>query len=130
MKKTGVFFKSGVWMLCVLVLSVLPGSSLDSVSSMLFPHFDKIVHFGMYFTMTVLVLQAFRKVRISFLQSAIYTFFISFAYGLLMEFFQEIFTRKRTGEIWDLLANLSGIILAILIFRLLNKNRIFRRITG
>lgn len=40
-----------IWLVLVHFLLFLPGNSLPQEKIELFPHFDKIVHFGLYFVM-------------------------------------------------------------------------------
>lgn len=77
---------------------------------------DKILHFGAYFVLTLLWLFHYRNKN-----KLINILVFVFLYGLLLEYFQDWFSYKRTKDLYDVLANSSGIIFATLIFNWLYK---------
>ena len=77
---------------------------------------DKIFHAIAYFTLTVSWLFAYRnhqKTKIIALAL--------FLYGVLMEFLQEWLTQNRQKDVYDVVANSLGILIAMLIFNNLYK---------
>ena len=70
---------------------------------------DKVGHFSMYFLLGALILLAYPKNRKAL--------FLGVIYGALMEIFQY-FIPYRSFELMDMLANTSGIIAALTLFRL------------
>lgn len=73
-------------------------------------NFDKVAHFGIFFLLTGLFWKAF---RLAFWKIAI----LLAVYGALVEVVQEYFTR-RTGDIWDWVADMAGVLTFILLRKL------------
>lgn len=44
-------------------------------------------------------------------------------YGILMEICQELFTKTRTADVLDVLANSLGAALGLIVVSMLNKNK-------
>ncbi len=107
----------------IVYLSLSDADSFDKVSFLNFRGVDKIVHFGMYFAfMSVIVFENRKnigKVNILFLIAL-----IPFCFGAIMEVLQQWLTVNREGSVTDLLFNLAGILLSIMICLLV---RPFRR---
>jgi glycopeptide antibiotics resistance protein len=47
-----------------------------------------------------------------------------FLFGVLMEVLQEVMTNYRTADVFDVLANISGIVLAYLFFKVTRMKRV------
>jgi len=89
--------------------------TFDKVPIINIPNIDKIIHFGMYFGLTsVLILENRKALRGAY--SLILIAFIALFYGILIEFMQAAFTVTRTGNIYDALADLAGILASILLW--------------
>ena len=74
--------------------------------------FDKVLHFGIYSFMNVLLLTAYNKnFSIWFLSLTL------FVYGILIEVIQNQ-TTYRAAELGDILANSLGILIGALIFKI------------
>lgn len=121
-----------IWILIIVYLSLSPANELPDVELINIPHFDKLVHLGMYFILIVLWLiytSKFKnwnlsKLRITSLLGVI-------VIGGLMEVLQEALPVNRDGNIEDMLANLTGGFIAYLSFQnILLKNEQFRKLTG
>lgn len=100
--------------LIFLLLSINTGS-LESVSRIPIPHFDKIVHlgiFGLYTWMILIWRASVSKVGLLF---AILSFLVSSFYGTAMEFYQEKFT-SREFELGDIYADILGAFVAAIVF--------------
>ncbi len=102
-----------VWAFLITLLCIIPQEDLPKAGGI--PHFDKFVHFVLYFVLTFLSLFIFwgskqsRRV-ISVLIPGIFVF------SLLIEIMQGILPFGRTFSFVDLLANLSGIVAGLLLF--------------
>lgn len=70
-------------------------------------HFDKIMHFTFYAVFTVIAAGSTREKK-TFIQLSL---FIA-CYGVLMEFFQS-FVPSRFMSVADIIANTSGIVIAV-----------------
>ncbi|MBG7630685.1 MAG: VanZ family protein [Bacteroidetes bacterium] len=85
--------------------------------------FDKIVHFGGYFVLALSWFLTFNGKR-RLLKQFVAIAMLVFLYGIIIEVCQWLFTNERQGDILDMLANLGGISIALLIFILfLKKNK-------
>ncbi len=101
------------WALCILVLCLMPGRALPSWDWFDLLSLDKLVHAGMFGTLTVLLAGAFQKqgTRGSFLPLAVG---ISASYGLGTEFLQGLEALGRRTDLNDMIANTVGAILGAL----------------
>jgi VanZ family protein len=79
------------------------------------PHIDKIIHFGMYFGLTSVLVLENRKARRG-TYSLLLIAFIALFYGILIEFMQSVFTLTRSGNIYDAFADFAGILVSILLW--------------
>jgi VanZ family protein len=82
-------------------------------------YFDKFQHFGAYALMTFilyLALQFQNRVLLLKNNSALFAAVLAFSFGFLMEI-QQLFLASRTFNKYDLLANVLGSILMILIIK-------------
>ena len=103
----GVFFVS---VFIVFILSVINAGSIPTFNNFSFD-VDKIVHAIVYFTLTILGLLS--KFNISKLTLSLLIFF----FGLFIEII-HFFVPYRLFEYFDLLANLIGVTIAQLVYKL------------
>jgi len=115
----------------ILWVSLIVFASLCNVNSIpkiqLFEHFDKVVHFAMYFGASLFSIPFFtfnKKYKRSFLLA----FFFSVLLGITMEFLQYAITENRSADIFDVLANIFGSIVGIFVYQLFIKNRKIEKI--
>ena len=110
------FRKSLLWLLIVVILSLIPGGELPR-SPRFIPHFDKLVHFVMYFILIVLFLPPLNKLRPgkAFLPALIVTLIV----GCLLEILQQTLAVNRSGSLTDVAANAAGALAGILVYRYL-----------
>ena len=80
----------------------------------LFPHFDKLAHFLMYmFFCTVLWYEYYRTHIRTNHKKVFWGAIISpIIFSGVMEILQSLFTKYRTGDIWDFLFNTLGVVSA------------------
>jgi len=116
------FIPAVLWGIVIIYLST--SSGIDLPSTNLFEP-DKIAHAGAYGLLTLLILYGFRasngKATVKWVPQIVLTFFIAAGLGFLMEFVQDRYFPGRMFEIADEIANISGSILSIGIFKLLLK---------
>ena len=113
--------------LIIMYLSMASSHTFDRVPTFNIPHFDKIVHFGMYFSLMLVILIENRNTLKNFRQILLIGL-ASLSYGIIIEIMQSTLTVTRTGDFFDALADLTGIIAAILIWFLVirYKKQAFR----
>ncbi|AWL78984.1 VanZ family protein [Capnocytophaga canimorsus] len=112
-----------LWLMMVTFPS-LKTPSKETVSSFI-PHLDKIAHFTFYFVFTLLLVLALKRELLFFNKTlSIYTFagIVAFVWGLSMEILQKTITDTRSADIFDVLFNTFGIVVALVfITRLTSK---------
>jgi VanZ family protein len=80
---------------------------------------DKVYHSIAYFTLTISWLIVYYKKP----QKKNIIVICSIFFGIIIELLQSTLTNYRTGEYLDVIANSSGVILALLIFNLISKKK-------
>jgi glycopeptide antibiotics resistance protein len=93
----------------------MPASQIPSTPFIKIPHFDKLVHFGMFF---ILCLLFFRPVKHFTPNFYFWTPLLTFLLAVTLEFLQHKITSSRTSDIHDLFANAAGLSSAVLFYRL------------
>ncbi len=110
--------------LVILYLSFANPENLNKISPVHFRGFDKLVHMGMYFIFTSVILLENKNLLVKVNQFLLITL-IPLIFGALVEIFQSLLTVTRTGDIFDLLFNMTGILISVLVFIFLrSKNYI------
>lgn len=77
---------------------------------------DKIVHTGMYFILTIVLLHENRSFIIN-AKRLLFLTTIPFLFGTSIEFLQSWLTSTRKGDFFDVCFNFIGIVLATIIWR-------------
>ena len=105
---------TALYAVIVLFLSLAP---FPASAGQGIPHFDKVLHILAYMLFAFLL---YRTLRPSHLVSHPHrsAFLLAVAYGILLEFLQLALTEYRTFSAADMLANLTGALLGILICRI------------
>lgn len=102
-----------IWMVIIVSISVMPGSGIPKVN---IPFADKLVHFGIYFVLSILLLYGFREQYgfrwVRFIM-ALLVWAIATLWGTLMELIQYQLTESRHFEYLDILANIIGSLFGI-----------------
>lgn len=100
------------WMFIILFFCLTPSSNIPVVG---IPNLDKFVHAFFYFVFVLLCFLFFRKqfINTSNRMLFIILFLFSFFYGIGIEIVQGVFTTTRKADLFDVLANMSGVVLAI-----------------
>lgn len=110
LKITDKKFITGVavlWVLVIFVLCALPGEDIPD-PGLDIPHLDKVVHFGMFFIMSLLIVLPL-ELHTSLSRRKIYAIavLVALGYGGLIEILQHYFF-NRGGDVWDLCADVLG----------------------
>lgn len=96
----------------------LPGSSLPKSPFYELIHVDKWVHITMFGILVFLFLQAIRRFgKTSWQNGLVFIPLAGIAYGIIMEFVQKYWTRDRSFDVWDIVADSVGCILAFVFVR-------------
>jgi VanZ family protein len=126
------YWKSILWSIIIAIGLFTPGDKLLKHSFFKFEHMDKILHFLIFGFLQFLILfeilvnkGIIRRRQISL------SLIICMSYGILTEIIQYIFISTREGNLFDLFADITGIMLSLGFFILIQKsiNRFFLRKT-
>ena len=116
MKKLLVFWKTVTWTVFMLVLFLIP--SQDIPGSREIPNLDKVVHVAFFMIFTFLFMQDLLKIRglKSILPAYIITtILVVLIIAIMIELLQDNMNLGRDGDINDILYDLAGFILGMLL---------------
>ena len=99
-----------LWTTAVIYGSVMPSSTANSISLWGIPHGDKVLHIAGYAMMALLWLAAVKKLTIRLLASLV-------VLGIALEIAQGLLTMDRRFELWDIIANITGVFVGAAISR-------------
>jgi VanZ family protein len=118
-------FRSIAVAIIITYLSLTESNNIKAPHFLDIPNIDKIIHFGMYFTFMLVIVYEHR-VFFERNKNAFLTGLIPFSYGILMESSQTLFTETRTADVFDVLFNTLGILIAICLWKYLKYLKIKR----
>ncbi len=109
-----------MYLAALVIISLMPASDLPHIA--VFSSFDKAAHFIMYLGLSFLVcwgldLSRIRMRPIYLLLSGV------FMWGVLMEILQRTMHNGRNFDFRDMIANLAGAWVGILIYRYFDRKR-------
>ena len=103
----------------IVVVVYLSLSNPRALKIPLFPVWDKMVHFCMYSGLSGVIwfefLRKHRKMKTKIKYTVIGVILTPVLFGGVLELCQQYFTRTRSGDWMDFLANTGGVIIASLI---------------
>lgn len=111
MKFVKTYYKFLIWTIVIGVLCFTPGDEFREVKINI-PHFDKIVHFGMFYILGLFIKAITLKVSNVFIQLVI----VALVYAGLIEIVQHFFVPVRSGDIIDFIFDTVGLIVGIYTF--------------
>ncbi len=90
---------------------------LKNVPDMGVDYGDKIFHFLAYSVLTLFWFSAFvYYFKLKKSKAIVYAAILSVVFGILIEVLQGTFTVYRSLDVYDIVANTSGVILVVLVF--------------
>lgn len=102
--------------LCLVRFTDLPSFGVSGA--------DKYVHFTLHFGFTMLWgFYSVKKQNKIVLKKIATIIAVSFCYGILIEILQETCTTTRHADVFDVLANFSGAIMALVLFALIKRRK-------
>ena len=114
-----------IWYAIIIWGSLTPNKKLPNVQ--LFPHFDKIAHFVLYFSLTILLIPVNLN-KTKYLRSYIIAFLISCFTGVIFEFLQFYTHAGRTASLYDAISNTVGAIFGIVVYQLFIREKNIEKI--
>jgi len=117
------YYRSLLVFLLILFASTIPASEVKKVEFFHIPNFDKLVHLGMYFCFSFVLIFDSLKARPKNSKVKIYLFsaLTAIIYGGTLEIVQGTLTTSRSADIFDFLFNSTGVAMAVLIWQFLKK---------
>ncbi len=97
----------------------MPPKDVDKMKLFDFPFQDKIVHFGLYFVLGVLIMAVLTlntRLKESKMASYAITILICLLYGWLIEILQQNFFPGRSYELMDVASDTAGAVLGVLLY--------------
>ncbi len=108
------YIKSILWSIVIIVLCFTPGDRFSGVGPDI-PYFDKFVHFIFFFVLSF-ILQYEAKNVIN-LKHCLLILLYAVILGGFIELIQEYLISGRSGEIFDLEADVIGAVMAFVFFK-------------
>ncbi len=103
-----------------IFIAILSLIKTDNIPLGSFSNSDKVYHAIAYFFLMLSWLYTFHK-KEAFNKNVKYAILACFIYGIIIEVLQGVTTTYRTASYLDMLANGSGVVLAVLAFHLFEK---------
>jgi VanZ family protein len=114
------YWKSIIWAIIMAIGLFTPGDKLTERKFFHIEHFDKILHFLIFGFLQFLILFDMHLSQVIISRRHIFaSSLICIFYGIVTEIVQFLFVSEREGSIYDLLADIIGILLSILFFFLI-----------
>lgn len=111
--------------LVIALLSLIPGQNMPGSFLFAIPHYDKMIHLGMYAALGFVALVESRKSPPRLALHMLIVFSI-FALSALIEILQATVVASRAAEWYDLLANFLGLVAGYIAYRIGGKWRVFK----
>lgn len=105
----------------MVILSLLPQSSISKYQWWHFQHFDKVIHAGIYAIMALTILFGFHGIEQSGPRQYLVTFIFCLLIGIGLEGLQQTKLIGRHFEILDIIANIIGALLGSVLFLKIHK---------
>ena len=114
------FWKPILWLAIICYGLFIPASELPTKPFLNIPHFDKMVHFSLFFGLNLLLLKPFKKLNF---KQYLWAPAISVLLGFVLEYSQYFISISRSSDLYDFFANVSGIAAATLFYYFFVSNR-------
>lgn len=119
-------YLSIIWLILVLILCNMHMSSITDNEASFFEGFDKLVHTGLFFVLTSLILRGKlkqQKAQTLRLSTVVKIVLFSVFFGAFIELLQwKVFT-YRSGDWWDLFCDALGVSMSVFSYFCLNWDR-------
>jgi VanZ family protein len=107
------FWKPFIWLALICYGLFLPANELPVKPFLNIPHFDKMVHFILFFVLCLLLFKPLKKTGI---KSIFWAPLISIFLGAILETMQHILSITRSSNYMDFVANVAGIFIATILY--------------
>jgi VanZ family protein len=111
------YYKSIIWGILIVFLLFTPGDKFPETKILNFKGADKLIHIILFMVFQfILFFEASKVVPSMKLKRIALLISITVLFAISTEIIQQSIIRKRTGSIFDLLADIIGIIVAYFLF--------------
>ena len=118
--KIRYFWKPALWLAIICYGLFIPANELPIKPFLKIPHFDKIVHFSLFFGLCILFFRPFEKLD---LRQYLWAPVTSILIGASLELSQHLISSSRSTDFYDFLANTAGIFIAVVFYKLFVSGR-------
>lgn len=115
------FIPALLWFLLIYVLLTLPGEDFEDSSLNAIPHFDKIVHMGLFGAQLFWLCLPLAKRYKPDAPILVWVTVAVIIFGILMEYVQKYFTVDRSFDWTDMVADGVGAVLSYFCMRYIFK---------
>ncbi len=120
-----IFFLAIIWTFIILFLTGMPGDSFPKTSEWLdIFQVDKLIHLGMFIPFTLFWLLFLELKNVSNNIAIIIISSFGIIYGILTEVLQLYVFIGRSANVPDALADVIGVVLGVLIFKIIQSRRV------
>lgn len=121
------FWAALTWTGLIVFFCLIKSSDIPAIQ---ITNLDKVVHSFFHLVFTSLWFFFFKKQinSLAIFKPLVVSFMLSIFFGIAIEIAQALFTTTRKGDLVDVLANLSGAILAVCIILFFNKYTNFNKV--
>ena len=119
------FIPVGIWLVLITYLSLVSGSYLRNSWIGSIPNKDKLFHFGVYFVTSVLMMYGLQRQSSRFLKKGIVTVTFCLVWGGTLECLQGAMAKGRHFEVFDIIANIIGALVGVVVFSFIFKKRYY-----
>ena len=113
-----------IWTVCILILCTMRMPDTHNESGFFFVGFDKMVHLGFFFILTILLFYGKIKSQLTYdfsISTIFKIIFFTFIIGASIELIQLKFFDYRSAEWWDLGADMLGVFMGVFSYILLHR---------
>lgn len=114
-----------IWISLITYASLTPPGNVPKID--FFPHFDKVVHFGIYFVLSILTIPVVIKKK-HYNKAYLLASIFSITTGIFFEWLQNYMAQGRTASLYDAIANMVGAIIGVLFYQLFIRNKWIEKI--
>ncbi|MBN2742886.1 MAG: VanZ family protein [Marinilabiliaceae bacterium] len=124
MKFFSFYKKTIILIILITMVSLMNFQNIEPDKIPNIPHLDKVVHFGMYLTLTFTFMwENYCRHQYHFILSRFIIIIIAVvAMGVMIEWLQANFTVSRSGSVGDAMANSAGLMMGMILFRITKTN--------
>jgi glycopeptide antibiotics resistance protein len=113
------FWKPLLWLAIICYALFIPADDLPIKPFFRIPHFDKMVHFGLFFVFCLFLLRPFKKLQLKYYLLAP---LISILLSAMLELSQHVLSNSRSSDIKDFIANSMGALASVMFYYLFVSN--------